>query len=329
MAYSFRRIYKFLMPAWLWGGEGEKAVYSLAVMKDAMLTHARLALEARFPSRAGASSLALIGADRGIQRGRSETQDHYAGRLRSWRYPRGHRVRGNAFAFLEQLSEYWGGTTHVYTVDAQGTIDDRAANGTETTTFDTAWDWDGADPEVEWGRFWTVMYATGLGITASPAWGDPTLWGGAYNLPGYSIGFVGLTSEDAAAMRQLTQAPREWKPAGVRSEWLIVSLDGSTPAPDGTWGKWGKDVAGVRVAARDQDFRYISLTPEANLMYGGDPTLWVDEFAEVGGGTYAPGATTEHATIPLIQGGAYTPNPTVWHDKIRLFDDGDAPRAIE
>ena len=102
MALTFRSLYKWMLPGSYSepGTDGEKVLHSLALLKDAFDQIAHDRLTWRFPSYSGESGLALLGADRGILRGRSETKDHYVQRLLSWRWPRGHRVRGNGFALI-------------------------------------------------------------------------------------------------------------------------------------------------------------------------------------------------------------------------------------
>lgn len=324
----FRQIFYSLLPSWLTSGEGELVQYTLGLIRDHMVTRARLSLEARFPSRAGASALALIGNDRGLTRGRSESTEGYRTRLKAWRYPRGHRVRGNAFAVLEQIAAYWGPTKlDVFTVDTGHVRNRRQADGTLTTSYSTEWNW--GYPEEWWGAFWVVLLCSPeLGIGSQPAFGNPALWGGSYTNTDQCVGLTGMTPEDVVVMRELFRG-RAWKPAGVRADWMVFSLDAAIPQPeDGDWQNWGRDTAGVRVPARDILLRYVSLSPEVNNSPAGYPDKYPASMQLPDGSTYAGNPLNYPATITLPNGRVYAGNPTNFPAKIRLVDDGDAARAL-
>src|SRR5690606_711320 len=240
------------------------------------------------------------------------------------------RVRGNAFALLEQIAEYFGGAVGLYTVDPKGTFNARTIAGFEQTSFagPSAWDWDGESPAPRWGRFWVVMHPdASLGIGETPDYGDPNLWGGALGTPGYTIGQTGVAPEDVRALRRLVHGSdsRKWRPFGVRGEWLIVSLDGSEPLPDGTWLHWSKNDGGTQVPARDPAMRFWSLAPEHNNVYAGDPANFPAAYQAPGGGTYAGDPDSFPASITLPDGSAYAGDPDNFPTSLRLVDDGDAP----
>lgn len=254
MAKSFVTAYRWLLPSWLSEGDSGKVVESLAGLKDMFIQRARDGLEARFPSRAGDSALALIGADRGIIRGRDESTAHYAARLVAWRYPRGHRVRGNAYAAIEQVWEYFGGL-YCWTVDQHARRYTRAVDGTESASNQAGgWDWDATPVTGYWARFWLVIEPRPehLGVKAWPAlgavggtWGGGTL--GEIAASGVALGHQGISHQDARTIKRLFKGLRQWKPAGTRAMFAIVSLadhGAGDPAPDGTWGDWyGRDPA--------------------------------------------------------------------------------------
>lgn len=260
MANRFRTLYRHLVPGWLLGEgpetedndqrDGEKVLYSLSLMLDAISERLRLGLLARFPSYAENDALNLIGRNRGIPRGRSESRDHYAARLRAWRYPRGHRARGSAFALLEQVSEYFGGC-RCYTIDVKGNKHERAADGTESYSYGNPWNWDGVwssgQPRT---RFWIVvdLSTADSSFTEYPPIGDASWAVPVGSLERTCID--GLTYSDGRALRRLVEPPRAWKPAGTRAEYVIYSLTGADPAPDGTWstrsGRLTASLAGFR-----------------------------------------------------------------------------------
>jgi len=267
------------------------------------MDRARAGLEARFPSRAQPDALALIGADRGIPRGRTETDAHYAQRLIAWRYPRGHRVRGSAFALLSQVSEYFG-RLHCFTIDVKLNRHDRSIDGSEQFSYGAPWNWDGTtDPK---GRFWVVL------LPLTP---------------------LEYTRDDVVAIRALFTGPCPWKPGGTMQEWAIVSTtvtDGSAdePFPDGTWLHWSKIVGGAhRVAARPTTFRYWSLAPSYNNTYAGTPpnqypAAAAADFPLMSGGTYT-GNRANFSAINLTSGGTYVGDRTNFPATITLLDDSN------
>jgi hypothetical protein len=248
---TLRSIYKFLVPSWLSAGDGGKVLDVQTGQIDDSVEKMRESLVARFPTYAQDDALTLIGQDRLIPRGRTEEAAHYAQRLIGWRYPRGHRVRGSAFALLNQVSEYFGGV-YCWTIDAKGNRHEHAADGTESYSYGYAWDWDsGADPRL--GLFWLVIDLQGI-ARPNPLIGDPALWGNTVGPVGrgYAIGHTGVTHDDAVAIRNLLSGTAQWKPAGTLGVMAVITLDGSTPVPPGTWGTW---------IGRDLDYRYWSLAP--------------------------------------------------------------------
>jgi hypothetical protein len=328
MARTFRSLFRWLLPGnyHTEGSDGQKVLHSLSLIVDAFDSINRERLTMRFPSYAGESALARIGGDRGIPRGRSEVKDHYANRLIAWRYPRGHRVRGNAFALLEQIWEYFGGGFALYTEQANGIQFRRAANGTETVTEIGGWDWDSLSIEgwtSKWSRGWIVIDGTNL-IDPTPDYGDPSLYGGQHGDSSYALGHVGISADDVTAIRKLFRG-RAWKMAGSRAMWAILSFDGSAPVPEGAWGLWARDDGtGNYEAARPSIFRYWALDPTANL-YSGDPAKFPRSADMPGGGTYA-GDPTGFAVSSALPGGfTYAGNPASWPTSATLVDDGSIP----
>lgn len=242
----FRRLFYALVPRWLSTGDGELVLASLGAVKDMALERMRSGMIQRFPSYAGPDALSLIGVERGIPRGRTEVQAHYVQRLKRWRWPRGHRTRGSAFALLEQVSEYFGGIPCA-TIDDAGNVHHRAADGTEMY-YVTTWNWDGqglAHGGSATSRFWLWLYTFpavtkswgtwDAGIPGAPTWDDA-------KAAGYTWDQQGVTTDDIKAIRDLFRRTRNgvvWKPAGTRAVYAITSTvseaDTPTIVPDGTW----------------------------------------------------------------------------------------------
>lgn len=315
MAKSFLTALSSLVPSWLY----DNVTKSHAMILDEYYDRARAGLEARFPSRAQPDALSLIGDDRGIPRGRAETDDHYAQRLIGWRYPRGHRVRGSAFALLNQVSEYFGGID-CWTIDVNGNRHYRTAAGVESFVYGYPWPW---DTDTRKGRFWIVI-KPGSRMSATPSFGDPTLWGGAVGTPGYSIGQLGAVPDDKDAIAELFDGAIEWKPAGTIPQWLIVDLDGGLSTPSVDWVNWSKNAAGTQVATRYAGARYWALFAGIND-YTGKITNYPTLFTEPNGGTYGGSATSFPALITLADGTTYAGSTTNFPTTIPLVDDGDQP----
>lgn len=344
MAKNFVALYRWLVPGWLRWGEGDGILKSISQLIDEYVLRLRDGITRRFPSYAAAAldddALALIGRDRGIIRGRNETAAHYAARLVEWRYPRGHRVRGSAFALLTQISEYFGGV-QCWTIDANGTRHGRGPTGDEYFDYGHPWTWDDRPPS-EWSRFWIVIDGSSF-AAAHPDFGDPDLWGGALGTPGYTVGQTGVAFEDVQALRRLMSG-RAWRPAGTQPMWVIVTLapilgpfaspfDASfddtfgdapqLPTPDASWARWSKDAEGTRIASRSALYRYWSLDPDHTSYYAGDPSKYPQDIAVAGAGSYSGSLSNWPAAIMLAGGAEYAGSSSNYPAYIRLLDDGD------
>jgi hypothetical protein len=230
----FREIWKWLVPGWLQEGDGELVQYTEGVMLDAFQESCHQTAKLMLPSVCVEDALARIGADRAIPRGFAEPDASYRERLRRWRYPRGHRIRGNAPALLEQVEATLGGTIH-QTIDVRGT---RYTHGTDGAERGVTWNWDGEAFTPNWGRFWLVVKSTG---SLWPSWDDGA-WGDTWDSPdGSCWAGSGIHSGEIAAVVRLTKVGRlSWVPAGRRPVYLVIWFEGETyPAPDGTWDEWG------------------------------------------------------------------------------------------
>ncbi len=151
MARTFREVWRWLVPRWLGvpddpTDEGARVQHTIALMMDATLERARQGLDARFPSRTGESANALTAADRGLLRGRAETLAAFATRLKAWRTPRTHRVRGNAYELLQQVRAYWD-QADSSTIDLRGVKHTVTSEGALSKSS-VAWDWDSVDVHV-------------------------------------------------------------------------------------------------------------------------------------------------------------------------------------
>lgn len=313
---------RFRLPSWILEGDGFAVARTFARLVDEARARDRSSLEVRLPSYIvnDADALDLQGYDRGLLRGRTESGEHFAARLQAWRYPRGHRVRGNAFALLDQISEYFGGIACA-AIDRRGNHSVRAADGSETCTHGNAWDWDGAPASPQWARFWTILDG-GADIEIRPDWaGDLTVG---------TLGLLGVEVDDVAAIRGLTSGNGLlWKPAGTRPEWMIIVPEGEAqPAPNGLWGTWHKVVAGVASAARDPALRYVSLSPTRNNAYAGDPTSFPESVPLVSGALVSGNPARFPALVRMPSGASYGGDPASFPATAQLVDDGSPAYGV-
>lgn len=323
MARNFRQLYPHLVPAWASAGEGGAVLHTIATLLDASAARLYDGLVARFPSRAGDDALELHGRMRGILRGRREAREHYAARLKRWRYPRGHRVRGGAFALLEQLSQYWGGVT-VRLTTATGKRVILRSDGSEGRTTGESWTWD-SRPASDWSRFWIEIFGDPAGLGQQPSLSDPELWGGALGTEGETVGIRGSTPDDWAAMRGLLVGRHPWRNAGSLSEWAIVLFDSTPLAPAADWATWYKLDGTTAVASRSRAFRYVALDLARNTWWG-DPARFASGVTLPGGAveTGDPAADCWGA-VTLPDGSTYTGNPATFN-AVLLPDDGSPAR---
>ena len=165
----FRTIWKFLTPGWLQRGEGELIQYALGFTHDAFAERCRQTVWLMLPSLAPNDALDRIGRDRGLPRGIFEPASSYRDRLKRWRYPLGHRIRGTATALLDQIAVALRGSDY-RTIDQRGT---QYTRGTLPADRGVTWDWDGSSLLPDWARYWVVVKSTGS---------LPTSWDDTANL---------------------------------------------------------------------------------------------------------------------------------------------------
>lgn len=173
----FRAAAQVFSPPWLMGHVGARYVLSNAIQWDTLAEFTRLGTLQWFPTLAQPSALPALGRDRKIWRGLSETDAHYAERLRQFK--RTWKFAGNAPTLLKQLWElmapnavriryvvngYEGGAsegnqfTDWWTIDEDGLSFERVAPSN--------WNWD--DKFGKNIRFWIIVYRTDL---------NPAVWG--------------------------------------------------------------------------------------------------------------------------------------------------------
>jgi hypothetical protein len=252
----FRWSFKELLASWLSEGEGEAAWYSIGWLIDARLHDYYWALLSRMPSFAPLDAFPLFEQDRKLRRSIAFRRDPssktarqgYIDRLLSWLDAA--RVRGGAFACLEQVRAYMGGEgIRVRWVDASGnwyTID---RDGTWYYQLNTGnWQWDQVPNPPHWARFWIIIYPRYLPEEGrfEPWDKPPPLDGGLYFDGSWAWGSDASPEE----VDNLLKVIEGEKPAGRRQEWAMYyyydddgpdpdAFDPDSPAPDGTWWSYG------------------------------------------------------------------------------------------
>ena len=204
---------------------------------------------------------------------------------------------------------------------------DTASAYTITLSDTASWGVIAVRLRAPWARFWIVWTPdASLGVDLPPSLGNPALWGGTLGTPGYTLGQTVVTPADVLAMRNLFQQ-YAWHPEHTRPEWLILSVDGANPSPDGGWRHWSNNVAGTQTAARHAHYRYWSLSPAENNTYAGNPasfatdTYMVDDVPYGGDPTNA--AAWDEITLP--NGELYQGDSASFPAAVLLLDDGAIP----
>lgn len=252
-------------------GIGGRYLQTIGIELDTIATRAVAAGNNGLPGIGDPSALPLIGADRLITQGSSESNAAFALRLSqsfdTW------RVGGSDWGVLwEILSLFVGFTNGV----PSGRI---VSNSTLWSYYGAApnltvpplhtqtmsnWNWDGnvevtglgpgANP---WWRYWLILDSFGGSSWCTAA---PVLGGGRVLGSGNAIGF-NIPGTIFVTMRQIL---RSWQAANAWCRWIVVNFqsgnytpDGVNATPDGTWGPWPKLVSGVWVPGRNSTARYV------------------------------------------------------------------------
>lgn len=267
---------KAISPPWLTAFVGERLLYAFGVVLDVYLEQLNQGIHAGFPlSTETPTSLAIIGADRVIDRGFQEGDDAYALRLSQARDT--WRRAGMPQTVLSQLLAYVTPSFPIVKMVSNNSIWDQIdGSGVWTKTYVAPknWVWDDADVAsilpAQWFRTWVIMYGSngpwtgGENVwgTLGDTWGD----GGGWGFAAYPSG------PSPAQVIDLRRIVGKWKGQHDAVQWIIWTSDtligdalfdmslpfGDAHLPDGNWGNWSKVVAGVQVASRNDNARYIS-----------------------------------------------------------------------
>jgi len=283
-ATGLRDRIRLLAPSWMQGGIADRVNYGYGLAADALLQKLYLGMLAHFPTRANPDALTIIGQDRLIGQGLTETPAAYAIRLQrafdTWQFAGAPRSSlGAILDFLllltpevQMVSSRYDPSTYPPTrLSSQwDTYFAGQPSAPEPTHLyvDTAggnWDWDSLSQVTGswgWWGMWIVLFAVAPNNFTDAqtwAWGDATLtWG---TIPG-SWGL----SADHTLVDGIRAIVAQFKGAHAWCRWIIISFDltlfeSGDPAggginPDGHFGRWSKIVGGQYVPSRFANARY-------------------------------------------------------------------------
>lgn len=278
-----RDVVKALSPPWLAQGNNEKYMYNLGLACDALLEKQNQAMRAHMPTLCTPSALPYIGRDRVMSQGPFESTDSFALRLQAafdtW------QRAGTRRAVMSQSSIYVSGFEVVVATQVPRIVVVSTSSAGTYATWDTYyntsdvqkppahvrinpgnWNWDGV---YHWWRAWLILFIdpTG-GLGPAPVIGAPGVLIGDSTI---SIGF----NKPSSFFTPLRNLIRLWKSGNTYYQWFIFSFNsnnGSTGSemspnsspgsgnPDGTWGNWGTNVAGLYGPSRPSDCRFVDGT---------------------------------------------------------------------
>lgn len=214
------------------GGVAEAIQYAEGTTMDAIGDWMIEAVQASMPGIGTPDALYLCGRDMQIDRGPTETDDHYIARLQG--AIDSHRVRGAPGELLKQLAAWFSPSvaTPIRLVSHSAVWHeiDLTTLVVTKTVVGTNWDWDAFTSR--WWRGWVIFDSSG-GPWTPDLWGDPGNWG-----DGGTWGSNATVSEVA----QLRAWVEKWKPAHLVAMNMIVTFDAtlfevadaSPPNPSGT-----------------------------------------------------------------------------------------------
>ena len=215
---TFRDTMRLLSVPWLRRGYNEKLLYAIGLHADAFGDALVAGVKLRFPGVYSDESLPLIGRERRIRRGRTETTATYAVRLTRWLTD--HRRRGGPYAMLAQLWAHYAPANFVielisrnrvrYTMST--TLD--PATGFGVVTRDTtSWTLDSITA-AKWAR-WQLVFHWPNPVSASGHWDDdPELWDSPT-----TVWDSDLTPQEIEDIRLI---PKEWNAAHTTGTVTLV-----------------------------------------------------------------------------------------------------------
>lgn len=163
---TFRDTLRKHCPPWLQRGLAEKLLYSIGVHCDAFSDALVAAAKQRFPGYYSFDSLPLLGRERRITRGRSESDENYAARIA--RFFSDHQLRGGPYALLSQLFIHY--TPDTFPIDLiyyAGSRRFQMDVGGDVTRDLVTWTPD--TNAAKWARWWLFYYTDQWAVTPPSA----------------------------------------------------------------------------------------------------------------------------------------------------------------
>jgi hypothetical protein len=212
---TFRDTIRQISPPWLRRGNNEKFAYALGVVIDDFGDALVAGLKLRFPGVYSDESLPLLGRERRIRRGRTESTTIYAVRLNRWLTD--HRRRGGPYALLAQLYAHYAPNNFpielIYRSGRRFSMDVAGA----VVRDDTTWTFD-AVTASKWAR-WLLVFHWPIAIDDSGEWdSDPALWD-----DDATVWDSNLTPSDIEDLRLL---PKEWNAAHALGTVQLIDSGG-------------------------------------------------------------------------------------------------------
>lgn len=245
---------------------GFRVIWAGALVADAVIEQADQALNAKLPGVGTPTALDATGQDRGIFRGRVDTDEQYALKLRQWidRWASAGLAYGLARELQDYLGPIPGGGGDLYTVrvfNRAGYVVSRDADGVPSTLKPGqaawAWDWDSLSHPARlnwWSDEWIVV--TPVPWETVDSWGSSTTsWG--LQAPQSQIAVLreigAVWKAGHSYVRAVIFAPSTHSGQPV----LDPTTGSASGKPDGWWGAWGRTVSGVRVPSRPSWMRFL------------------------------------------------------------------------
>lgn len=206
---TFRDTLKSICPPWLQRGTAEKVLYAIGVHVDGVMDALVAGIKARFPGVYTAESLPLLGRDRRIRRGRTETDAVYTARLQRWLDD--HRRRGGPYALLAQLFAHYAPSS--FAIELRYVTGRRFQMDTAGNVVRGDVVWTPPGSTSQWARWW-LFYDWPTDVAADGIWSDPGTWsdGGVWD--------YALTPQEVTDLRLV---PREWNAAHALG-WIVLQM---------------------------------------------------------------------------------------------------------
>ena len=198
------------------GGTAEAIQYAEGTVMDAIGDWMIESVSASMPGVGTNDALYLIGRDTQIDRGPTETDDHYIERLRG--AVDSHRVKGSGPELARQLLAWFSPSTVTpIRLVSNSAVWHSIDTMTEvvTKTVGTNWTWD-SYASTRWWRCWVIIDSSVAPWANDGVWGDPGDYG-----DGGTWGST-ATPDEVASIRRIID---KWKPAHITCVNIIVTFD--------------------------------------------------------------------------------------------------------